>query len=147
MRAFYLSVIWLHVVAATTWIGGMVICTAAVMPMVRSLTEPHRATFLYGFIGHFRRVMWASLGVLGATGALVLWMRGVRFADFLNANWLMSLWGRLVTLKIALVLTAAAVTIVHERVRTPWRVRWLGRMILALGISIVGVAVLLVRGV
>ncbi len=147
MRAFYLVVVWLHVLAAMTWIGGMLIFAVAVMPMVRSLPETQRARFLYGFIGYFRRVMWASLGALGATGTLVLWMRGLHFTDLLSSDWRASSWGRLVLLKLALVLFAAALTILHERVRTAWQARWLGRITLALGIVTVGIAVLLVRGV
>lgn len=147
MRAFYLVMVWLHVVAATIWIGGMAICATAVMPVVRSLAEPVRARFLYDFIGYFRRVMWWSLGVLAVTGTLMLWLRGVQFADVLNPEWRASSWGRLAMLKIALVLTTAVIALVHERVRALWLARWLGRVTLALGIVIVAIAVLLVRGI
>jgi uncharacterized membrane protein len=146
MRTFYLVVTWLHVVAAMIWIGGMVICSLAVMPAARPLAEPQRAAFLYTFIGYFRRVMWPSLAVLAMTGLLSLWMRGVRLEDFLNAEWRASWWARLLTLKITLVIATTAAALAHERVRRPRHARWLGRLTLTLGLVIVALAVLLVRG-
>ena len=49
MRWLYLASVCLHILAAMTWIGGMVIFVAAVMPWVRCLDEPSRKAFLDAF--------------------------------------------------------------------------------------------------
>ena len=49
MRVVYLASVWLHIVAAMTWIGGMVVFVAAVMPYFRQRPEEERARFLDWF--------------------------------------------------------------------------------------------------
>lgn len=146
MRWLYLASVCLHILAAMTWIGGMVILVAAVMPWVRGLDEPNRKAFLDAFGRRFRAVAWTCYGVLAITGTLNLWMRGVRPSDLLRSDWRASLFGQVVIVKLSLFLLVVLVTTVHEHIVARWQARWLGRLSLAIGLAIVAVAIVLVRG-
>lgn len=145
MRDVYLASVWLHIVAAMTWIGGMVVFVAAVMPYFRQRPEDERARFLEWFGGRFRVVSWWCFGILIATGTFNLWARGVRPGDFLRPEWRASTFGSLAVLKLLLVAIAIAVSAMHERITTKLWARWMGRALLLIGLAIVAVAMLLVR--
>jgi uncharacterized membrane protein len=145
MREVYLASVVLHVLAAMTWIGGMVVFVAAFMPLLRKQDEAVRGAMLNGFGLRFRTVSGACFAILIVTGAFNLWMRGVQTSDFLRAEWRSTSFGRLVLLKLSLVLVAIILSSMHERAESAWQARWSGRALLVAGVAIVAVAVALVR--
>jgi uncharacterized membrane protein len=128
VRTLYLAAVWLHVLSAMTWIGGMVVVAAAVLPQVRRLEEPHQSSFRWNFFGRFRITMWTAYLVAGLTGTLVLGLRGVRASDFFSAEWLATPFGHVMAMKLALYVAGGAITLWHERVHSPARARLLGRL-------------------
>jgi putative copper resistance protein D len=67
---------WLHVVAAITWIGGMLFIALVLVPVTRRLDDPALRARLVQVIGmRFRTVGWIALGVLLATGLVNLWLQ------------------------------------------------------------------------
>ena len=147
MRGVYLASVCLHVLAAMTWVGGMVIFVAAVMPYFRNQDDKAREAFLQWFGARFRTLSRRCFAILAVTGFLNLWMRGVRIEDFLRAEWRGTAFGHLVLVKLALVVLAVATAALHERPATRRQARWLGRSLLLFGLAIVAVAVMLVRAV
>jgi putative copper export protein len=147
MRGVYLASVCLHVLAAMTWVGGMVIFVAAVMPYFRNQDDKTREAFLQWFGARFRTLSWSCFAILAVTGFFNLWMRGVRIEDFLRAEWRGTAFGHLVLVKLALVALAVATAALHERPATRRQARWLGRSLLLFGLAIVAVAVMLVRAV
>ena len=147
MRGIYLASVCLHVLAAMTWVGGMVIFVAAVMPYFRNQDDKAREAFLQWFGARFRTLSWGCFAILAVTGLFNLWMRGVRIEDFLRAEWRGTAFGHLVLVKLALVVLAVATAALHERPATRRQARWLGRSLLLFGLAIVAVAVMLVRAV
>ena len=130
-----------------TWVGGMVIFVAAVMPYFRNQDDKAREAFLQWFGARFRTLSWSCFAILAVTGFFNLWMRGVRIEDFLRPEWRGTSFGHLVLVKLALVVLAVATAALHERPATRWQARWLGRSLLLFGLAIVAVAVMLVRAV
>lgn len=147
MRGIYLVSVWLHVVAAMTWVGGMVVFAVGLMPFIRRQSAEVQDSFLNDFGPRLRNLSWVCFAVLAVTGTLNLWMRGVRLEDFLRPEWRSSPFGHLVLLKLGLVTLATAVAVLHERATARWHARWLGRLTLVLGLAIVAVAVMLVRAI
>lgn len=71
-----LAVRSLHVLAAVTWLGGMLFIALVLVPVARRLHDPGLRTRLVHEIGvRFRIVGWIALGVLLATGLVNLWLR------------------------------------------------------------------------
>ena len=145
MRGLYLISVWMHVLAAMTWIGGMVVFVIAVMPYFRRQPEQAKAAFLDWFGPRFRAVSWTCFAILATTGTFNLWARGVTLGDFFRREWHATTFGQLVLLKLTLVAVAILLTIFHERMAGARSARWMGRSLLLVGLGIVAAAVMLVR--
>jgi putative copper export protein len=165
MRTLYLLCITLHLLAAATWLGGMLVFVLVLMPALRSESVRAVAPALVQEIGlRVRRVGWASLATLAATGSLQLLWRGVSFSDLWSpgptGNWERLLLAKLLLFGVLVTLQAVhdfrigprAGRIARERPgsREAEQARrlagWLGRTSFALTVGIIGLAVLLVRG-
>jgi hypothetical protein len=146
MRGVYLASVCLHVVAAMTWVGGMVIFVAAVMPYFRNQDDKAREAFLQWFGARFRTLSWSCFAILAMTGRFNLDARRPHRG-------------------------LATGGVARDRLRPPRarearpgrprrcdrrssraaatrrQARWLGRSLLLFGLAIVAVAVMLVRAV
>lgn len=66
---------WLHVLAAVTWIGGMLFIALVLVPVTRRLEDPALRTRLVHELGlRFRAVGWIAIGALVATGLINVWV-------------------------------------------------------------------------
>ena len=69
-----LALRWLHVVAAITWIGGMLFVALVLVPVTRRLEDAALRARLFHSIGvRFRTVGWIAIAVLVVTGLGNLW--------------------------------------------------------------------------
>jgi copper resistance protein D len=70
-----LVVLWLHVLSAIIWIGGMLFIALVLVPVARGLGDASFRTRLVHETGRrFRTIAWMALGLLVATGLVNLWM-------------------------------------------------------------------------
>ncbi|MEO8900991.1 MAG: CopD family protein [Polyangiaceae bacterium] len=165
MRALYLVSVWIHIVAATVWIGGMLFLVLVIVPWLRRGNKSNAAAFLSETGTRFRNIGWTCFGILSVTGCFNLWMRGIRFADFTRAEWLSSPFGKTVLSKLGVFTVVMVVSAVHDFVigpratgaiaRAPGshqalalrrRASFLGRLNVLLALVLVGIGVVLVRG-
>lgn len=165
MRALYLVSVWLHVLSAIAWIGGMFFLVLVVVPWLRSGAREQAGAFLRETGERFRTVGWACFAVLVVTGTFNLWFRGVRFSDFVNPQWLESDFGRVLLFKLAAFVGVLIVSAIHdfstgpkaaaaigvdptsiEAARLRKQASLLGRLNALLALLIVALAVMLVRG-
>jgi uncharacterized membrane protein len=145
MRALFLASVWVHIIAAMTWLGGMIVFVTSVMPFFRGRDEALRAAFFKDFGRRFTRVVWICLVTLLITGTFNAWARGVRLSDPFSSEWRASAFGHLLLVKLTLVAITVGVCGAHERLSGASQ-RWLGRLTLLLGLAIVFIGILLVRG-
>jgi len=165
MRTLYLVSVWLHILAATIWIGGIFFIVLVVVPWLRTGGRAGAGTFLRETGTRFRTVGWACFAVLAVTGTFNLWIRGVRPGFFLDADWLSSPFGRTVALKLGVFAIVLAISVVHDFILGPRattvierdpgspeaaRLRrmasLLGRANALLALALLAIAVALVRG-
>lgn len=137
--------IWIHVLAAMVWIGGMAFLSLVLVPALRRMDNPAlRVDFLKLVGRRFRVVAWGSILVLIATGMANLALIG-QWPSFQTA------FGRLLVIKLLAVGLMLAVTAFHDvtasaRLRSSMGVaRWLPRAGLVLGLVVVLCAVSLSR--
>ncbi|MBT8492935.1 MAG: hypothetical protein KJO07_07725 [Deltaproteobacteria bacterium] len=64
--AWYLPLRWLHLVAAATWLGGMITLAVVVVALRKQGIEPDQ---LRAVARSFARLSWLAMVVLIATGA------------------------------------------------------------------------------
>jgi len=166
MHALYLISVWIHILAATVWIGGMLFLVLVVVPWLRKGGSSNPAVFLRESGVRFRNVAWTCFVVLVVTGTFNLWVRGVRLSDFGRTEWLQSAFGETVLVKLGAFLLVLLVSAVHDFLVGPRattaisldarssqarterrRASVLGRINVLLGLVILAAAVMLVRGV
>lgn len=165
MYQLYLLSVFLHVLAAITWIGGIAFLVLVVVPWLRKDGKAVAGAFLRETGLRFRFVGWSCFAILLVTGTFNLWMRGVRLSSFADAAWRGSPFGQTVLLKLAVFATVLAVSAVHdfsigpratraielgpesaEAVRLRRQAARLGRLNALLALLLVGAAVAIVRG-
>lgn len=151
---------FLHVVAAVSWIGGMVFLSTVVVPVLRQPSlASYRGALFAPLARQFRIVVWGAIALLLITGPCLVSARG---HELLNP----ATWPAILQVKLTLVGVLLAISLLHDLMigprvamiirkaesdRTPAErhlVRWaplLARGNLALGFAVLFAAVLLVR--
>lgn len=165
MRAIYLASVFLHILAAVVWIGGMFFLIMVVVPWLRRGNRATAGAMLRDTGIRFRNVGWACFAVLLATGVLNLWLRRVGFEDLASPEWRSTPFGRALVLKLTLFALVLALSFVHDFVVGPRATRameadpggaealrlrraasWMGRLNALLALALVFLGVVLVRG-
>lgn len=99
---------FLHLVAALTWIGGMLFVALVLVPVTRRIDDPAlRRHLMHAVAVRFRTVGWIAIALLLATGLANIWLR----PELLT---LPRFWG-----KIGLVAAAIVLGAVHDFVLGP----------------------------
>lgn len=163
--------VFVHIVSAIVWVGGMLCFALVVVPVARRL-PPHERAALVGAMGRrFRAVGWVCVALLIATGLVNSAYRGVTWADVWTGDLFGSLFGRLLAAKLGLVAVMLLLSAVHDFVVGPASARayqqagaqpspallsalavsrrraaWLARANTLVALVVVALAVMLVRG-
>ncbi len=161
-----MTMVWLHIVAAAAWVGGMIFFAAVVVPVVRHPDYRAKAGDLVHRTGVRYRVLgWASLATLLVTGTYLLMNRGVGLTELTSAAFYGTSFGKTVAAKLLLVGAILVATVVHdismgpratrllrERPNDPraqrirLAARYWGRANLLLALVVVALGTMLVRG-
>ncbi|MCX5727896.1 MAG: hypothetical protein NTZ28_03500 [Nitrospirae bacterium] len=158
--AMMVLLVWLHVLAAVSWIGGTIFLSVVLVPVLRREPFASQRALLFRTIAHrFRAVVWGAIAVLLFTGPLLLHQRGIPIAD--PSGWPMVLAVKLGLVTILLLLTLTHDLILGPRVGkilqlpTESRTRfdqslvlwspWIARFSLFFALAVLFAAVLLVR--
>ena len=166
MRAWYLFSVWLHLLAAAVWIGGMVFLGLVLVPVIRGRDFAHVRTALLVRTGlRFRWAGWVVLGLLVATGIFNVGVRGYTFGNLIDGSLWEGAWGHVLAWKVGLVGFVLVVSAIHDFYLGPRATRllthnpeapeaqrlrrtasYMGRLMLLASLVILALAVLLVRG-
>ncbi|MCA9627031.1 MAG: DUF4149 domain-containing protein, partial [Myxococcales bacterium] len=165
MHTLYLLSVYLHILCAIVWIGGIAFLVFVVVPWLRSGGERVAGLFLRETGTRFRSIGWGCFVVLLATGTFNLYVRGVHLADFGSAAWRSTAFGEAVLLKLGLFIAVLITSAIHdffvgpratraieadatslEAARLRKQAQRLGRLNAVFALLLVGVAITLVRG-
>lgn len=165
MHKLYWLSVYLHILSAIVWIGGIAFLVLVVVPWLRTGGQRVAGMLLRETGARFRRVGWICFGLSFVTGCFNLWVRGVRLSDFVRAAWLLSPFGKAVALKLGVFAAVLVTSLVHDFVVGPratqailadpaseesQRLRRqasrLGRLNAVFALMLVAIAVTLVRG-
>ena len=136
---------FVHILAALTWIGGMLFIALVLVPVTRRFEPALRTRLVHETGVRFRAVGWIAIAVLVTSGMLNLWLR----PELLSAP--RFYW------KVSIVVAALALSAVHDfvlgpragrpgadpglRVRASWIARFnvvLVLVVVALGVALRG---------
>ena len=109
----YSTLIVFHILAAVTWIGGMIFLSLVLAPLVRGRTAAPEFMALFRSAAlRFRPIVWVAIAVLLATGPMLLSMRGIHVSSPTS-------WTGIVTVKLMLVALLLLLTLLHDLVFGP----------------------------
>jgi uncharacterized membrane protein len=167
MQFSYNLIVLIHVLAAILWLGGMFFIGLVMVPVLRDMEPPQkRIEVLSTAAKRFRILSWIAIPVLLITGVLNTMNRGVTLETISNGSLFLSHFGKILTIKVAIVLIMLILGAIHdfllgprltkimtgtdlsiydpEKIESYRRyVSWLARFNALLGISVVALAVML----
>ena len=153
MTTYYLISVFVHVICAAFWIGGMLFIPLVLVPGIKQ--QPNRVLLLHKTGIKFRFYGWLSVMVLIITGVLNIHFRGLPFTiDFFTST----SYGKLLTIKLVLFVVMLLVGGIHDFYfgmksidemqqtsgkRFKMLARWTGmlNLLLALVIAFLGIAI------
>ena len=156
----YSTLVILHILAAVTWVGGMIFLSLVLAPLVRSRKAvPEFMALFRSAALRFRPIVWVAIAILVMTGPMLLSLRGVAVAS-------PSSWPGIVIVKLTLVALLLFLTLLHDLVLGPQvsrvsaipesqrtageqvvfkTARWLPRLSLLIALAVVMTAAMLAR--
>lgn len=153
MNSWYYISVWLHIVGAAFWIGGMLFLPLVLLPGIKD--NPDRRNLLMVTGLKFRFYGYIVLAILFVTGLLNIYLRGISFSlDF----FIRTRYGQLVELKIILFVLMLTVSLMHdvivgrkaleqmENQNIKLIARWTGRLLLLIALIMAYIGVVISRG-
>jgi uncharacterized membrane protein len=114
--AFVFALVWIHLLSAVTWIGGMVFLSVVLVPVLRRDGRfPQHASLFREVAYRFRSLVWGAMGLLVGTGVVLAADRSIPLAEPLH-------WPAVFAVKMGLVVFLFGMTLLHDLVVGP-RVR------------------------
>ena len=102
------ALVWVHLLAAVVWVGGMVFLSLVLVPVLKQ--DPfasQRGALIRAAAMRFRFVVWVAIAVLLMTGPLLALHRGILLADPAG-------WPSIFSVKLSLVILLLALTAAHD---------------------------------
>ncbi len=117
----YSALLYLHLLSALVWLGGMFFLALVGAPLLRRVEPPELRARLFHELGvRFRGVGWAAIGVLLLTGAGMLHQRGLLSLEVMgDATFRATPFGRALAWKLAAVGIMVAIGAWHDFVAGP----------------------------
>ena len=156
----YSTLVVLHILAAVSWVGGMIFLSLVLAPLVRSRKAvPEFMALFRSAALRFRPIVWVAMAILVMTGPMLLSFRGVAVAS-------PAFWPGIVMVKLTLVALLLFLTLLHDLVLGPQvsrvsaipesqrsageqlvfkTARWLPRLSLLIALAVVITAAMLAR--
>jgi uncharacterized membrane protein len=156
----YSTLVILHILAAVSWVGGMIFLSLVLAPLVRSRKAvPEFMALFRSAALRFRPIVWVAMAILVMTGPMLLSFRGVAVTS-------PSSWSGIVMVKLTLVALLLFLTLLHDLVLGPQvsrvsaipesqrsageqvvfkTARWLPRLSLLIALAVVITAAMLAR--
>lgn len=114
------ALVWIHLLAAVVWVGGMVFLSVVLVPVLKRDGGFARHAALFRAAAYrFRAVVWGAMGILVATGSALAIERAIPLTD-------PSQWPSIFMAKIALVALLFTLTLLHDLAVAPQVRRILG---------------------
>ena len=108
------AVIWIHLLAAVVWVGGMVFLSVVLVPVLRRDGLFADYALLFRTVAYrFRSLAWSAMGLLVGTGLLLASYRLIPLGEPRQ-------WPAVFTAKMSLVALLFSVTLLHDLVIGPY---------------------------
>ncbi len=114
-------ILWLHLLAAITWIGGLVFQLLVVFPtLARAIPTDERVRFALSLEARFRVIVWPAVGLVLFTGLVNL--MNVWYATVVTAGSISPTFVPVLSVKLSIVLGMIALQAVQQFLVQPRRI-------------------------
>ncbi len=121
MVSFQAFIVWLHLLGAMIWVGGLVFLVLVVNPALKRATSVREHLRLeLNLEGRFRSVMWPAVGLVLLTGLYNV--MNILLATRTSGISLPPTFTRILAIKIGLVVLMVVLQAVHQLVIRPRRI-------------------------
>ncbi|MFZ1802680.1 MAG: CopD family protein [Nitrospira sp.] len=156
----YSTLVVLHILAAMSWVGGMIFLSLVLAPLARGRkAAPEFMAMFRSAALRFRPIVWIAMAILLITGPMLLSHRGLSVMAPAS-------WPGIVTMKLTLVALLLFLTLLHDLIFGPHvsrvsaiaesqrttgeqvivkSARWLPRLSLLIALAVVVAAAVLAR--
>jgi len=157
----YRFLVYLHILGAIGWVGGILFLGLVAAPAARRLDEENRARVINELGRRFRTVGYGLLGLLAVTGVIQSGYHGATVAGVITGAFFQTDFGRTLAWKLLFIVLMLGVSVVHDFFVGPAAVQaseagqdatrlrrlagWLARITALLALIVVAYASLLVR--
>lgn len=107
----YVASVYLHILAAATWVGGIIFLVAVAVPALRR--APDHALLRLTVV-RFRAVGWGAFAVLLATGLYNLHARGIGWAELTDPSYRATAPGKALSIKLACFAIIVVLSAIHD---------------------------------
>lgn len=105
--------VWIHLTAATFWVGGMLFLSLVAVPLLKKAPDPAAAQREFvNLARRFRMLVWVALSLLLVTGAILL-------PNHVDLSASLGEWSPAVLIKLTLVVLLIGVSLVHDQLIGP----------------------------
>jgi putative copper resistance protein D len=105
--------VWLHVLAAVSWIGGSIFLSVVLVPVLKHEPFASQKALLFRTTARrFRVVVWGAIATLLLTGPMLLHQRGI---SIMNPSG----WPTILSIKLGFVAILLLVTVTHDLIIGP----------------------------
>ena len=117
--SFTNTIVFIHVLAAITWLGGMFFIALVMVPVLKDF-EPHqkRIEVLSATARRFRVVSWGAIPILLISGVSNAIIRGVTGDMVSNGSLFLSYFGKILTVKVIFVFIVLVLSAIHDFITT-----------------------------
>ncbi|MBI4242623.1 MAG: CopD family protein [Planctomycetes bacterium] len=166
MNHLYLLSVFVHILCAVVWVGGMLFLVMVTMPVFRREGYSQKIRDLGSQMnGKFGRIVWISIVLLVLSGVFNIYYkyRGFEWEEFVNVLF-MGEFGTILVIKLITVSVLIVLCYVHDfiigaKFKHLWQtdpeskesrlyfktMLWLGRFILVITLAVIILGILLVR--
>lgn len=148
--------LFLHIVAALFWIGGMLFLTLVVAPFLKTIQDAKERSRIYQIVGKsFRLWGWVAISILVITGPVNLYLMGMPLSNLIDPSFHSTPYGKALDVKISFVVLIILTSLLHDFIFGPKArtsagysniAKWLGRSNLFIALAIVLFAVIIRLG-
>ncbi len=106
---------FLHIVAALFWVGGMLFLTLVVAPFLMKMEDPKARSAVYQEVGsRFRFWGWVAITMLLVTGPINLYYMGVPPSKLMDPALYSTGYGKALMAKLAFVTIIVISSLLHD---------------------------------
>lgn len=108
--------LFLHVISAVFWVGGMLFLTVVIVPFLQSMPDPQDRSKVYQVVGKkFRLYGWVAIITLLVTGPVVLYLiYGIPVTDLFSRELHSTGFGKALAVKLSLVALLVLSSLFHD---------------------------------